>query len=154
MLRRSGFSEPPDPNLSSVSMTSNWEPVWTQRHSDPAVAWQEVSNAAGLRPEPSHVDFSCPCADEIVESGSGGAGFDGWNSAGFARACPWLVQELADLLALCLANPSEASDAACRDRFFSWKVVEAAVRPITIASSIVRAWSRSLLRHFSSLPED
>eukprot|EP00439_Symbiodinium_sp_Y106_P047675 s4356_g6.t1 len=148
------LSEPPDPNLSSVSMTSNWEPVWTQRHSDPAVAWQEVSNAAGLRPEPSHVDFSCPCADEIVESGSGGAGFDGWNSAGFARACPWLVQELADLLALCLANPSEASDAACRDRFFSWKVVEAAVRPITIASSIVRAWSRSLLRHFSSLPED
>ena len=134
-------------------------------HSDPAVAWQEVSNAAGLRPEPSHGAFPSPCADEIrdaVDSGSGGAGFDGWHSAelkGLIRACPWLLQELAELLDLCLANPSAASDAACRDRFFSWKVVgipkrcEAAVRPIAIASSIVRAWSRSLLRHFPPLPE-
>ena len=79
---------------------------------------------------------------------------------GLADASPMLMSELADVLADCVATSASAEAQACRDRFFSWKVVgipkrcEAAVRPIAIAIALMRAFHRALLRSFPALPSD
>ena len=158
-------TEAPDPEVTSESMTRDWEPIWTRKACEATHAWSEVCRAAVWPPaEPNTQDFSFPTPNQLaaaIRKGSGGAGFDGWTASelkGLAGYCPWLVEELADLLKSCIQASDEAVVASCQDRFFSWRVVgipkrcEAAVRPIAISSAVVRAWNRALLAQFSPPP--
>ena len=152
---------PHDPDLSSESMTADWEPIWTRPSGNGAQAWDTVCQATSWPPaELGSSSFSAPTSDQLaaaIKEGSGEAGFD--ELKGLAIACPWLVVELAELMHACMFLQDEAAIGACQDRFFSWRVVgipkrcEAAARPIAIASAVVRSWNRALLAQFPPPPE-
>ena len=157
--------EPPDPNLNSATMTEEWEKLWTKTHPAPQEAWDEVASAAGLDSAPSVSAFQPPSAEQLMQAiatCSGSAGFDGWSASelkGLMRACPCLADDLVRIFVSLLKAPRSEPAQKCRSRFFSWRVVgipkrcEAATRPIAIASTLVRAWNRAMLRGLPAVPD-
>ena len=158
---------PPDPDLTSASMTQEWNPLWNAVLPDAEQRWQEVLRRApgGAADEPLSLEF-CPVSTETfaqaVREGSGGAGFDGWTAKelkGLGVSCPSLWDDLVCILNDCVALAAQGACVQCQDQF-SWRVVgipkrcEAAVRPIAIASAIIRAYNRALLPQFPSMPAD
>ncbi|CAE7386236.1 ABCC2, partial [Symbiodinium necroappetens] len=130
-----------------------------------ANAWDEVANAAGLDPGPSVSAFQPPSAEQLMQAiatCSGSPGFDGWSASelkGLMRACPCLADDLVRIFVSLLKAPRSEPAQKCQSRFFSWRVVgipkrcEAATRPIAIASTLVPAWNRAMLRGFPAVPD-
>ncbi|CAE7481336.1 NRT2.5 [Symbiodinium sp. KB8] len=148
-------------------MTQEWNPLWNAVLPDAEQRWQEVLRRApgGAADEPLSLEF-CPVSTETfaqaVREGSGGAGFDGWTAKelkGLGVSCPSLWDDLVCILNDCVALAAQGACVQCQDQF-SWRVVgipkrcEAAVRPIAIASAIIRAYNRALLPQFPSMPAD
>ena len=154
----------PDPNVDSRSMCAEWEPRWTAQLQAPGQAWQSVLQRAGVQPTPPG-DFANVSVEEMrtaISEGAGGAGFDGWTAKelrGLCTSCAWLVDDLVSLFNETLQHQSPEVLQACRDSVFAWRVVgipkrtEAATRPIAVASSLVRAFNRAILKRCPEPPE-
>ena len=90
---------------------------------------------------------------------SGSAGFDGWSASelkGLMRACPCLADDLVRIFVSLLKAPRSEPAQKCRSRFFSWRVVDirgCEVAQLAIASNLVRAWNRAMLRGFPAVPD-
>ena len=109
--------------------------------------------------------FQPPTAEQLrqaIDSCSGSAGFDGWPTGelkALVLSCPGLLRDLTQIFIALLKAPLSEPVQKCQSRFFSWRVVgipkrcESAARPIAIASTIVRAWNRAMLRGFRAVPE-
>eukprot|EP00439_Symbiodinium_sp_Y106_P054002 s1205_g7.t1 len=144
-------------------MCAEWEPRWTAQLQAPEDAWQTVLQRAGVQPTPPG-SFLRVTVEELrtsISDSSGGAGLDGWSAKelkGLSAACPWMIDELVRLFNEALDTENSEVLQACRDSVFASRVIgipkktEAATRPIAVASSLVRAFNRAILKRCPALP--
>lgn len=141
----------------------HWCPPDTSKASEAVANWAKFATDSDYKPQisipnslPNRKDFW-----EAFNSASGAAGFDGW-TAKEIKALQHHLTPLADELYQLWIDASNSSNEdlpkSLIRKIWNWKVVGITKksifdsRPISIASLLVRAWRRALLKNCPAAP--
>ena len=157
-------------------MAADWEPIWNppnfnEQHQ--ADEWEALADEAQMPQLPQTT--ALPTREELRQAlldATGAAGFDGWRSnevKHIAKHLPTAVDELHELwcdtaeaapnmLITLMSSGPDTQDTEVIDAIWGWRTVGIpkkspdASRPISVGSTLVRAWHKALLHQFPPAP--